>query len=283
MRHGAVALVAFVALLSGMPSAARADAMPSPAATAAATAAPASDPCLSLTNLVSRPAFTTAACVVKRNALLLQAGYTNATTSGAATTLVSYPQESLGAGIAKNVEFDFNPPSIARLGGAAHANGDTDGSIGLKVQLGQTASLVYGFNALYTLQSGSQPFTGSGDGILANVNASLALTPLFGLFTTVGYNAQSAGTPVAPARYHDIQSSLGGAFSLPFASDVYVEAFDVSATGPGTGGTFGFDTGLQKDVGSRLQLDLNYYDYLTVRRGAHEHSIGFGAAYLFGP
>ena len=256
---------------------------PGPSPTPSATPASASDPCLSLNNLVSRPSFSTSACVIKRNAFLVQTGYANTATSGsAASQLVIYPQTSLGTGIAQNVEFDLNPPSIERVSGSAPAHGDSDGSIGVKIQLGQTSKVTYGVNALYTLQSGTPPFTGSGDGILANVNGSLTLSPAVGLFGTIGYNEQSAGAPGFPNKYYDFQESLGGSVSLPQSFAVYLEAFTLSSTGPSTGGTFGFDTGIQEDVGSRLQLDAEYYDYLTVR-GTHQHSVGFGAAYLLGP
>ena len=257
---------------------------PTPSPTSTEAANDSSDPCLSLGNLVSRPTFSTAACVVKRNALLVQTGYTNATTSGPTrSTLVTYPQENLGIGIAQNVEFDLTPPSIARSSSSTHFNGDTDGSIGLKIRLGETSRVIYGINAAYTLQNGSAPFSGSGDGVLANLNGSLTLSPALDIFATVGFNEQSAGTPTQPARYHDFQPSLGAGLALPQGFDVFVEGLNESSTGPGMGGTFAFDTGLQKDIGSRLQLDAEYFDFLTIVQGAHQHSVGFGASYLFGP
>ncbi len=267
-----------------LPIASSADAHPTDASPSPTPSAAPSDPCLSLGNLVSRPTFSTAACVVKRNALLVQTGYTNTATSGsAAMTLVSYPQESLATGIAQNVEFDFTPPSIARLSAGTHVNGDTDGSIGLKAQLGQSSKIIYGVNAAYTLQNGDAPFTGSGDGLLANLNASLTLSSALGLFASLGYNEQSAGTPERPARYHDVQPSLGATLSLPQNVAVFLEGFNQSSTALGSGGSFAFDTGLQKDVGSRLQLDAEYFDYVTIVQGAHAHSVGIGASYLFGP
>ena len=276
--------LAFVLAIANARIAAFAEPSPAPSANPSAAPSDSSDPCLQLSNLVSRPSFSTAACVVKPSALLLQMGYTNLTTSGmGASRMVTYPQENLSVGVAKALEFDLNPPSIARVAGSASATGVTDGSIGAKAQLGETSRLTYGVNALYTLQSGVGPFTGAGDGILVNANANYAMSPAFGLFASVGYNAQSAGTPQRPARYHDVQPSLGGSLSLPANFAVYAEGFDQSSTGPGLSGSFAFDTGLQKDVGSRVQLDAEYYDYLAARAGAHQHAVGFGAAYLFGP
>jgi hypothetical protein len=263
---------------------ASAQAAPTPSPSAVATPSGPSDPCTSLSSLVSRPTFSTAACAVKQRDLLIETGYTNATTSGnGANNLVTYPQASLRVGLGHNLEFDLNPTSIARLSGQPVVTGTTDSAIGAKYEFGYTSKLVYGVNVLYTLSTGSAPFSGNGDGLLANLNAGLTLSPALSLFGTVGYNEQSAGTLSVPARVHDFQPSLGASLSLPQSFDVFLEGFDQSSTAPGLGGRFGFDTGFQKDVGSRLQLDFNYYDYLGVQNGAHLLSLGFGAEYLFGP
>ncbi len=271
--------------LASLPLSAGAEAVPSTNPVPSTTASASSDPCLQLSNLVSRPSSSTAACVVKPNALLVQTGYANLSSGGkGGSRSVTYPQEALSTGIVRNVELDLTPASIARQSGAGGTySGATDGSIGVKVQLGQTSRFTYGFNAAYTLQSGTAPFTGSGDGILANLNGSYQLSPAIGLFASTGYDEQSAGTPEFPASYHDIQPSLGASVALPQGLAFYAEGFGQSATGPGTDGTFGFDTGFQKDIGSRLQLDAEIFEYPGAHAGLHEHAVGFGAAYLFGP
>lgn len=215
--------------------------------------------------------------------MLLETGYTNATTSGAGTgNLVTYPQANLRVGIGRNLEFDLDPESIGRLSGPPRISGVTDSTIGLKYEFGYTSKLVYGANALYTLATGDGPFTGNGDGILVNLNAALTLSPALGLFGTLGYSEQSAGSPSQPSRFGAFLPSLGASLTLPFGLTYFAEGFDQSSIGPGLGGRFGFDTGLQKDIGSRLQLDVNSYDYPGVFGGGHLHAVGFGAAYLIG-
>jgi len=165
---------------------------------------------------------------VKKSDLLLESGYTNLTSSGAgASSLVTVPQGSIRVGLGGNLEFDLGPPSIGYLSGTPRQVGITDGSIGFKYEIGYSKRLLYGINALYTLPVGSADvFSSNGDGILANVNGALTLSPNVGLFATFGYNAQNAGTVAAPARYHDYQPSLGASVSLP--QNVYV--FLASAT-----------------------------------------------------
>lgn len=280
---GVVLAAASLAQPAKAPVPAASGAPASPAPTASAPPAAVSDPCESLSSLVSRPTFGTSACAVKRGDLLIETGYTNATTGGTgANSVVTYPQASLRVGLGSNLEFDLDPESVARFSGSPRATGTTDSALGFKYELGYTSKMLYGVNVLYTLPTGSAPFSGFGDGLLANVNAAYALSPALGLFATLGYNVQSAGVPGIPAHYHDFQPSLGASLALPQSFDFFLEGFNQSSTGIGLGGRSGFDTGFQKDVGSRLQLDVNYYDYLGAQNGAHQHSIGFGASYAIG-
>ena len=284
-RRVAAGLLSMAVVFAARPAAAQTPppAVPPPAPVPSATPAGVSDPCDSLSNLVSRPTFGTAACAVKPHDLLIESGYTNLTTSGTgANSAVTYPQGSLRVGVARNLEFDLDPASIERVSGSPRSTGLTDTSLGLKYELGYTSKLIYGVNVLYTADSGSPATSANGDGVLANVNAALTLSPAIGVFSSVGYNAQSAGTPGSPARYHGIDPSLGASVSLPASLAFALEGFGQSSTGPGLGGRYGADAALERDFGSRLQVDVNYYDYFGIQSGAHLHSIGFGAAYLIG-
>jgi len=280
LRIAVAASAFFVALAAMRPALAQTAPAPSPSPSAAA----ASDPCTSLSSLVSRPTFGTAACAVKPNDLLIESGYTNLTTSGTgASSTVTYPQASLRVGVAHDLEFDLDPSSIERISGAPTVTDTTDTSLGVKYEFGYTSKLLYGVNVLYTVNSGGPVAGSNGEGVLANLNGALVLSPAVGLFATLGYNAQSAGTRDAPQRYHGIDPSLGASVSLPASFSFALEGFGQSSTAPGEGGRYGFDTAVERDIGSRVQLDVNYFDYLGVQNGAHPHSIGFGAAYLIGP
>ncbi|MBD5634647.1 MAG: hypothetical protein IAI49_09230, partial [Candidatus Eremiobacteraeota bacterium] len=215
--------------------------------------------------------------------LLLETGYTNLTTSGSgATSTVTYPQASLRVGAGRHLEFDLDPASVERISGSPAVTGATDTSLGVKYEFGYSNRLLYGVNVLYTVNSGDALTSDNGDGVLANLNGVLTLSPAVGFFATVGYNAQSAGSAAAPARYHGIDPSLGVSISLPASFSFALEGFGQSSTGPGLGGRYGADAALERDFGSRLQLDINYDDYLGIQNGAHLRAVGFGAAYLIG-
>ena len=259
-------------------------ASPAPSVSPSATPGPVSDPCTSLSNVISRPTFSTSACAVKPNDLLIESGYSNTTTQGTgATSTISVPQATLRLGLARNFEVDVAAPSYERASTSPEISGTSDSGFGFKYELGYTSKVTYGVNALYTLDTGSAGFSGNGNGILANVNGALTLSPAVGLFGSFGYNAQSAGTQLLQQRYHGFDPSLGVSVSLPQSFSVYAEGFGMSSTGPGLGGRYAFDAGVTKDIGSRLQLDAEYYDYPAYQNGIRQASVGFGASYLFGP
>jgi hypothetical protein len=284
-----LAVVTFsIAAIVAVPRLAAAQASPAPAMSPAPAASPTAaagpaDPCAALSSLVSRPTFGTSACAVKPHDLLIESGYTNLTASGnGAGRSVTYPQASLRVGVAPNLEFDLDPGSVTRLSGPPEFTGISDTSLGIKYEFGYTSRLLFGANVLYTANTGDPAVSGNGDGVLANLNGALTLSPAVGLFATLGYNAQSAGSTAAPLRYRGIDPSLGGSVSLPAALTFALEGFGQSSTGPGLGGRYGADAALERDVGSRLQLDVNYFQYFGAQSGTHLHAIGFGAAYLIG-
>jgi len=164
-------------------------ASPSPAASSAPEAP--SDPCDSLSNLVSRPSFTTSACAVKRDQVLLEAGYSNLSASGpGAVTLVNVPQGLFRMGVGHNIELDVAPPSLERQSGMPPIGGNSDAQFGLKYEFGYSPKVTSGMNVVYTAASGTAPFTGNGPGLLVNLNGALTLSPAVGLFGSLGYNSQ---------------------------------------------------------------------------------------------
>jgi hypothetical protein len=280
-RFGAA--VIFMSALAGLPILAAAQATPAPAPSPSASppAGP-SDPCASLSSLVSRPTFGTSPCSVKSGDLLSENGYTNLTTSGSgAGNLVSYPQSAVRVGLGGNLELDLLPPSYQALSGHPATTGWSDTQVGIKYEFGYSSRWLYGVNTLLTINTGTPAFTSNGLGITANFNCAYTLSPAVGLFATFGYNALSAGTAAAPLRFQSFNPSAGISASLPQGFNVFAEGFGQSSTGPGLGGRFGYDGGFSKDVGSRLQLDVNYFNY-AAQFGAHAHSVGFGASYLVG-
>lgn len=209
--------------------------------------------------LVSRPTVTTSPCSVKDGRVPLETGYTNTTTSGIGGGVVAtYPQAALRAGLPHNFELDAFVPSWYVSTGPPRVSGPSDVGAGLKYVLGYTSRAVGALAVVLTAPTG--------------VGAS-------GTHAYVSNAAPSSSGSVQ--RFTTFMPSLGVAWALPNAFQVYLEGFGTTTAGPGFGGRYGSDVGLQKDIGSRFQLDVEYGDTLTVTAGLHPHYVGFGAAYLF--
>jgi len=241
------------------------------------------DPCTSLLALVNRPAVTSTPCSVKRGDLLVETGYTNTTSSGAATgNLAVYPQGYIRVGALRNLELDIAPTSIARISGTTAQL--TDSQIGAHYELGYSPKFITGVNFLATIPSGYPAVSGQGTGYTFNLESTYAITSVLGLAAQVGYNNLSAGSPdgVGTVRVQSFNPSLALVLGLPQSFQLFVEGFGASSGGPGQSGRFGLDGGLQKTIGSRLQLDVNASQSLGAFGGVRTHSLGFGAAYLLG-
>lgn len=103
-----------------------------------------------------------------------------------------------------------------------------------------------------------------------------------GLSGTVGYDWNAAIVPSgAVQRFSSFDPSLTLADALPDSFQIFLEGFGNTTAAPGAGSRYGIDGGVQKDLGTHLQLDVEYGNVLTVTGGLHAHSVGFGAAYLF--
>ncbi len=278
------ATAAAVLLATGAPAraAGTADPAPQPSPTPAAV----SDPCTTLLAVVSRPSITTAACNVKRGDVFLETGYTNTTTSGnGASGLVSYPNAEIRAGlIGSTLEVDFFAPSASRLtSGGSTFTGTSDAGFGLKLEGGYTAKSVYGAFANVTVPTGDAAFTGGISQFAYGINYSYAVTPAFAFATTLGYN-QLAGVNAAgaPARYGTFVPSLIGTLSLPMNTQAFAEVAHYLHAGYGLPPRTFFDAGLQHDIGSFVQLDVEYGTNFNAVAGAKSHYVGAGAAFRFG-
>jgi hypothetical protein len=273
-----------VGSFAGLRCAASAEPVPLPAPTASPSAspAPASDPCESMSALVSRPSVATSPCSVKPNHLLIESGYSNTAVGGAGgSNTALYPQASLRAGVLGKLEFDLDPSSIVRQSSPI-LGGTSDSGIGFHYEFGYTDKIVYGTNVVYTIANGTPAFSANGDGVLLNLDGAYTLSSALGLFGTLGYETQSAGTVSVPARYRAFAPALGLTWSLPAGFDAFVEGFGQTANGPGQSGRYAYDFAVQKDVGSRLQLDVDLAEHAPASGGAHQTATGFGVSYLIG-
>jgi hypothetical protein len=241
---------------------------------AGAAQAATDDPCLSLSNVVTRPTVTNSVCTVERNHVLIETGYTNLSSTAGNGNTVTYPQALLRIGTTvKHLEAEIQIPSENRSDGL-HGTGDVGG--GLKYLLGYSPRMQYGVQANFTAPTGDGQFTAGASQSTVALNGSLVLSPVFSLQSTQAFTAAS----IAGLRYGSYIPSFVLSAALPHATSVFGEyAAFTNALGPNTGTRSQEIFGVSHDIGSRLQLDLEGISSATKSTGKYT-GMGFGVSYM---
>jgi len=253
---------------------------PSPSPTPSAQA----DPCGSILSIVTRPTVTTGVCTVRPRHVLIETGYTNTTTTGSGGGETStYPQAFLRLGTGDpHLEYDFTPPSAtaSSVGGTSVA-GTSDMNFGVKDELGYTAAASWGVNAQVSIPSGSRAFTAGGAQYTGNFNWSYTLDSEFSLAGTFGFNDLAGyGGNGAVQHYFAFIPSLELEAALPASSQFFVEYAYFTQAGIGLGPRSVIDFGLQKDLGTHWQIDVEGGIQPTVLNDQKAHYIGAGLAFM---
>jgi hypothetical protein len=243
------------------------------------------DPCAPLIAAVSRPSFSTGACTVRSNRVIVETGYSNLVTTGPNGSIaVAYPQATIRVGTrVPNLELDVAPPSYNRAGGGPSGYGDA--AFGAKYLLGNTARAVYGASVLASVPTGNPAFTSSGASYDVSANGSSTLGPILGVFGSLAFEAFAAGNDASGRlqRFGAFAPSLGFTATLPANSQIFGEAAYVSHAGYGLGGRTTYDFGYQKDLSTNVQADAEYGFSPTTILGARLHYLGAGISFRLGP
>jgi hypothetical protein len=285
-RFGTLCLVSVIVaglLFYGfrVPAVAQTVSLPSPApgASAAPSVAP-DDPCTAMLAVVTRPTVTTAACAVKNGRWLVETGYTNTliTGSGGGVT-AAYPQALIRVGsFARNVELDVAPPTVLRSSSRGNVtSGDGDTSFGAKWEIGYTRKAVYGVDFVVTEPTGDRSFTAGSETYSGSINGSYALSPEFGLASTISFETIGAlDARGAAFRSGEFVPSLTLTAALPVNSQVFAEAAYFSQSAPGLAARTLYDLGYQKGLSSRVQIDVEAGFAPAPVNGLRQHYVGFG-------
>jgi hypothetical protein len=277
----AAASLCLTALLAEVSVPVRAQTAPA----AAASPVPAGDPCgdSNLLATTDRPTFGTNPCVVKPQEAIVEAGYRNTTTTGAAASHVAaFPENRDRIGLLPHLELVLDMPSELRLG----ANnttivGQSNIGTGLKYEFGYFGNFVHGIAAEVVYPTAAAPFTNGlpsfnesyqiGGGIVKNVGFNLTLG--FNSFSTPGVAGarNTSTTAFAPTFI------LGGLVAPN--TKLNVEVANNSSNGPGSGGQYFGNVFLQHQFTKAVLLDVEVEQSLATVNGAHTHYVGAGGAF----
>ncbi|GAC1500449.1 MAG: hypothetical protein NVS1B2_25010 [Vulcanimicrobiaceae bacterium] len=295
VRHAPFAIALLVATVVGTARAASPDAIVSPASpTPPAAPVPAAtspqapgDACGGpgrLLATLNRPTIGYSPCAVPKGSFVLENGYQNQTEGGpSASTVVSYPGGFQRFGVADRLELDLIGPSYNRTrtdDTLTHGYGDL--GLGLKAQLPQRGRFTYGVDALVTAATGSGGYSNGGPTQALNLDVAFAASPAIGLGTTLAMSSSAgfrsiAGGDAAGERFGFFQPSFVVTAQIPQYYQFYAEIVGTTKIGPGQGGRIVTDLGVQKLIGSSVEIDAEYGTSLTPVSGSRFHYVGFGA------
>jgi hypothetical protein len=254
-------------------------ASPSPSPTPAGP----QDPCGSILSIINRPTIGTGVCTVRDGHGDIETGYTNTSTTGAGGgQTVNYPQAFVRVGIGPHTEFNFTPPSYVKTSvGGTIVTGSSDMAIGAKWELGYNAKALWGANVQISGATGTPAFTAGGTQYTANLNWGYALSSVWGVNGTLGFNSL-VGTNASGGyqSYGAFIPTLEATAALPQNQELFGEYAYFSHAGPGLAGKSVVDFGYLRALSDHVQFDIEYGFQPTVINGQKMHYLGAGISFM---
>ncbi len=288
MNRGIALAAALAAIGIGVLSAppARADAV------AAATPTPAPDPCGGpgrLLTTANRPTVGYSTCAVARGTAVFELGYQNQVngTPSDGSVQSQVPQNFLRIGAATRFELDVIGPNYVGLrsyapgssGSVTH--GVTDSGLGFKYQLPPQRRWSVAFDGLYTGPNGSPFLTAGSATIIGNLDASYSLSPATSLGTTIAVASTGQYAGGVRTQYGVTAPSVVATTQIPNYYQFYAEYVFVSKIAADAGGRAFTDFGIQKLLGTRTEIDVEYGHAFTGDPALRFDYIGAGVVQQF--
>jgi hypothetical protein len=228
-----------------------------------------SDPCAGPGRLLAtanRPTVGYSACAVKEHTAVFELGYQNQVNGNASSGSIrsQVPQNFLRFGIAQRLEIDVIGPNYEATREYASGRPDTvtngvaDSGLGFKWELPPTGRWTIAFDGLYTGPNGSTFLTAGNATLTGNFDASFSLSPATSLGTTVAVSSTGGYLNHGHARYGTTTPSLVMTTQIPHYYQFYAEYVLVSKVTPNQGDRAFTDFGVQKLLGTRTEVDLEY-------------------------
>jgi hypothetical protein len=235
------------------------------AATPAPTPTP--DPCAGLLAELNRPTVGYSPCAAERGTVVAELGYQNTQIgpSGSRTTQIQIAQGFIRYGVARRFELDLvGPNDVLQRSAIGNSAGFTDTGIGFKYELPPASRWEVGFDGLYSTPDGARTLTAGNATYTANADVSYNLTATTSVGSTLSFAATGGSSATGVhAKYGTFTPSFLVLQQIDVATQAYVEYVDVSRLAPDAGNRAFVDVGLQRLLGSHLEVDVEYGHTLT--------------------
>ena len=268
------------------------------AAAAGAVARAQTAPCVSpaAVSLADRPGTgrTTSTggspCVALPGELVVESGWRRQVTSDpGAATLASGPLGFVRIGVAKRFEIGVAPParqSRLATGAAAFdtARGTADLVVAAKYLVADTGTTQASAGVAYAPPTGTGEFTNGIPTYAVSFNVGSALTPRLSFATSlVASTAAGADASGTTRSFFVFAPSFTLAYAIDAMDTLLVQDAFVSRQGPVLrSGSRGF-VALQRAVGNRLAIDVDYERNLVPLAGRRSAAVGAGVVWIAAP
>ncbi|MHB8703914.1 MAG: transporter family protein [Candidatus Tyrphobacter sp.] len=254
------------------------------AATPAQTPTP--DPCAGLLAELNRPTVGYSPCAAERGTVVAELGYQNTQIgpSRSRTTQIQIAQGFIRYGVTPRFELDLvGPNDVLQRNAVGSTAGFTDTGIGFKYELPPASRWEIGFDGLYSTPNGARTLTAGNATYTANADVSYNLTPATSIGSTLSFAATGGSSAAGVhAKYGTFTPSLLVLQQIDVATQAYVEYVDVSRLAPDAGNRAFMDVGIQRLLGDRLELDVEYGHALTGDPTLRFNYVGAGFGLLLG-
>lgn len=273
-----------LALLGGTPAGAQPQPSPSPA--------PQKDPCGGPGRLLAtanRPTVGFSTCAVAKHTAVFELGYQNEVqgTPEEGSVESQVPQNFLRIGVADRFEFDVIGPNYqgVRTYGpgipSTTLHGVDDSGLGFKYELPPSGRWAVAFDGLYTGPNGSEFLTAGNATITGNLDAAFSMSPTTSIGTTIAVSSTGAIAGGEHFQYGVTMPSVVVTTQIPNYYQFYAEYVLQSKVAPHQGARAFTDFGVQKLLGTRTEIDVEYGHAFTGIDALKFNYIGAGLVLQF--
>ncbi|MDQ6825628.1 MAG: hypothetical protein M3Z14_00280, partial [Candidatus Eremiobacteraeota bacterium] len=164
-------------------------------------------------------------------------------------------------------------------GSYIRSHGYQDSGIGFKYELKPTRRYIVALDGLYTAPTGTANYTLGGPTYTANLDIAYAITPTWGVGTTLAFqNTSGFKADGKQSRYQAFMPSVAMTTQLRNNYQLYAEYVYLSKLAPDQTGRGTIDYGVQHLLSKRFEVDVEQGISITPDRNLRFQyfAIGFG-------
>jgi hypothetical protein len=241
------------------------------------------DPCtgpLSMLAIVDRPTIGDSACTLANKKGVIELGIQSQKIYPGRGYQYNLPEAEVRIGLPQKNELVFLLPNYIHQSVTPHS-GYTASVMGIKHRVSSTQTLQTAIESLVTLPTGSSDFGSKGFGVAFSGIASYNVTPTLNFTFMLGVSTQAQPRNAGGQHFTSVNPDAVITYSLNAKTDIYLETYGQSKTGPGQGSGFNNDAGIIYLLMPNVTVDAELGQRISGTLGGFSHFVGTGMAIAF--